>query len=339
MVASLEVLLSEGILDEVVSQLKSGKEADVFLVRHAGDVVAAKVYKQRDQRSFKNNAEYKEGRSVRNSRTQRAIERGSRFGRAAEEEAWKSVEADALFKLHAQGVRVPRPVLFYEGVLLMELVLDAEGRPARRLIDAPITGELAAALYRDLRGQAIKMLCSDLIHGDLSAYNVLLGAAGPTVIDLPQVVAAAANSRSEHFFTRDLENLRRFFARFDSSLEASRGDSSEIWHAYVRRELFPEFVPSGRPPAQPHHRPGKQAGGAHPPGGRPQGGGRPHESAPRPPNAKPQRGRGGEARRHGAGPTPGVVVSHRPSLPGGGPPAHKGRPGQSRDNPRRRRWR
>jgi RIO kinase 1 len=329
MVASLELLVSEGVLDEVLSQLKSGKEADVFLVRHGDDVIAAKVYKERKQRSFKNNADYKEGRSVRNSRTQRAIDRGSRFGRAAEEEAWKSVEADALYKLHAQGVRVPRPVLFYEGVLLMELVLDAEGRPAPRLIDARLASDVAAALYRDLRGQAVKMLCADLIHGDLSAYNVLLGAAGPTVIDMPQVVAAAANSRSEHFFTRDLENLRRFFAGLDPTLETSRGDAAEIWQAYVRRELFPEFLPSGRAPAPPQQRPAKQAGG-----------GKPREGGQRPQSAKPQRRRHGEGRRRGAVPPPqGVVVSHRPAPPESGAPPPRGRPGQSRDNPRRRRWR
>jgi RIO kinase 1 len=203
---SLEPLLEDGVIDEVLARLKSGKEADVWLVRHHGEVLCAKVYKDRGFRSFKNNDAYKEGRAVRNTRTQRAMNRGSRFGQAAAEEAWKSAESDALHRLHAEGVRVPEPVLFYEGILLMKLVVDPEGHPAPRLIDAHLVAEQAVALYADLRGQATRMLGCDLIHGDLSPYNVLLGAAGPTIIDFPQVVSAAHNSTAQSFLTRDLED-------------------------------------------------------------------------------------------------------------------------------------
>src|SRR5919108_5316729 len=150
-------LLADGIIDEVIGRLKSGKEADIWLVRHAGEVLAAKVYKERHARSFRNNAAYKEGRRVRNTRTQRAMERGSRFGRAAAEDAWKTKEADALHALHAAGVRVPRPVLFYEGVLLMEVVVDGAGHPAPRLVDAHLRRDEAAALYADLRRQVVRM--------------------------------------------------------------------------------------------------------------------------------------------------------------------------------------
>src|SRR6266516_6277099 len=195
MVDPLAPLLADGVIDEVVSRLKSGKEADLWLVRHGAELVAAKVYKARDTRSFKNNADYEEGRQVRNTRTQRAMDRGSRFGQAAAEEAWKAKEADALHTLHAAGVRVPRPVMFYEGVLLMELVVDSAGHPAPRLIDAHLGRQDAATLYSDLRGQAVRMLACDIIHGDLSAYNVLLGGHGPVVIDFPQVVGAAHNSQ------------------------------------------------------------------------------------------------------------------------------------------------
>ena len=149
--------------------------------------MAAKVYKDRATRSFKNNADYKEGRKVRNSRTQRAIDSGGRFGRDAAEQAWKSAEADALYKLVGSGVRVPAPVMFYEGVLLMELVRDAEGRPAPRLIDVAIERDAAIGVYADLVAQMISMLCCDLIHGDLSPYNILAAADGPTIIDFPQV--------------------------------------------------------------------------------------------------------------------------------------------------------
>lgn len=264
--AALEVLLADGVIDEVTARLKSGKEADVYIVVHGGQYVAAKIYKERTQRNFKNNAGYKEGRLVRNSRTRRAMEKGSRFGQEAEEEAWKTAEAETLGKLHTAGVRVPAPVMFYEGVLLMELVVDAEGQPAPRLVDALLTPELAAEFYRDLRQQAVKILCADLIHGDLSAYNILLGAAGPTIIDFPQTVSAAANSRAEFFFKRDLDNLRLFFAGYDPGLMGREGDSSEIWRAYVRRELTPDFEPTGRgAPAGRGPRQGSRQGG------RPQG--------------------------------------------------------------------
>jgi RIO kinase 1 len=264
--AALEVLLADGVIDEVTARLKSGKEADVYIVVHGGQYVAAKIYKERTQRNFKNNSGYKEGRLVRNSRTRRAMEKGSRFGQEAEEEAWKTAEAETLGKLHTAGVRVPSPVMFYEGVLLMELVVDAEGQPAPRLVDALLTPELASEFYRDLRQQAVKILCCDLIHGDLSAYNILLGANGPTIIDFPQTVAAAANSRAEFFFKRDLDNLRLFFAGYDPSLLGREGDSAEIWKAYTRRELTPDFEPTGR--GAPDRR-GPRHGAR--PGGRPHG--------------------------------------------------------------------
>ncbi|MGQ0506603.1 MAG: RIO1 family regulatory kinase/ATPase domain-containing protein, partial [Myxococcaceae bacterium] len=147
---TLQHLLEEGVIDGVLATLKTGKEAEVFLVEHAGAVVAAKVYKERHERNFRNNAGYREGRAVRNTRTQRAMDRGSKFGQAAAEEAWKSAEADALYKLHAAGVRVPTPVLFFEGVLLMQLVVNAEGQPAPRLIEIGLHPEEAVAMYQDL---------------------------------------------------------------------------------------------------------------------------------------------------------------------------------------------
>ena len=249
--SQLDLLLSEGIISEVLGRLKSGKEAEVFRVVYRGNIVAAKVYKDRQQRSFQHNVAYKEGRKVRNSRTQRAIDKGSRFGRDEAEDAWKSSEANTLQLLHRQGVRVPTPVLFYEGVLLMELVNDVDGDTAPRLIEAAIDAENAGPLYRDLRSQIIKVLCCDLIHGDLSPYNVLLGVNGPTIIDFPQAISAAHNSQSEGFFQRDFENIHTFFAEHDRRLGAQRGDGREIWRAYTRRELSPDYVPMTRPPAPP----------------------------------------------------------------------------------------
>ncbi len=243
--SGLEHLLTEGVISEVLARLQSGKEAEVYVVRFGGKVVAAKVYKDRATRSFKNNAEYKEGRAVRNSRSQRAINSGSRFGKAAAEDAWKTAEADALYKLHAAEVRVPVPVLFIDGVLLMELVLDETGNPARRLIDTDLTAAQANEAYHDMLGQLVRILSCDLIHGDLSPYNVLWGAAGPTVIDFPQIVSASHNSSSERFFRRDAETILGHFANIDRSLASRRGDVSEIWNAFLRRELSPDFRPSG----------------------------------------------------------------------------------------------
>ena len=243
----LTPLLTDGIIDEVVSRLKSGKEADIYLVRRAGELLAAKVYKDRQARSFKNNAAYKEGRNVRNSRTKRAMQKGSRFGRDADEQAWKTKESEALHTLFAAGVRVPKPDLLYEGVLLMELVVDAEKRPAPRLVDADPSPDQAAELYADLRAQVVSLLRCDLIHGDLSPYNVLMAWNGPTLIDFPQVIGAAHNSQAERFFQRDLEALRQFLASKAPALQARAGDANEIWRAYVRRELTPGFVPRASP--------------------------------------------------------------------------------------------
>ncbi len=267
-------LLEEGIISEVLGRLQSGKEAEVFIVRYAERVVAAKVYKDRAQRSFKNKSAYQEGRGVRNSRDQRAIGRRSSFGRDTEEEAWKSAEVDAMYKLHAADVRVPAPVMFFEGVLLMDLVLDAEGVTARRLIDTTLSAEQANAAYHDMLVQLVRMLSCDLIHGDLSAYNVLWGAGGPTIIDFPQIVSAAQNSNSERFFMRDAENILGHFRAIDPRLAARRGDAAEIWRAYMRRELTADFIPTGRLLLPPPQRP------------LPIGGSRP---VARPPQQQPQR--------------------------------------------------
>lgn len=333
----LNQLLEEGIIDEILGRLKTGKEAEVWLVQHQGEILAAKIYKERQMRSFKNNAAYTEGRQIRNSRTARAIAKGSRFGQAAAEEAWKSTEADALYKLHAAGVRVPVPALFYEGILLMELVIDAEGHPAPRLIDAHLTPEVARAYYEDLRSQVIKMLCADVIHGDLSPYNVLASWQGPTVIDFPQVIGASHNNRAEFFFGRDLENLRAHLATIAPDLEASRFDRHEIWRAYVRRELAPDFVPTGkhrpeelkpRPPQQ--QRQPRQAKGQEP-----------HRRGQNAPNAARKPG-GGQKR---AGPevvyrgAPGGTAAQAPTNPGARPPDSPGSTGDTSGTPRRRRRR
>jgi RIO kinase 1 len=327
--SGFEHLLSEGVISEVIARLKSGKEADVYAVRYGGRVVAAKVYKERAHRSFKNNSAYKEGRTVRNSRSQRAMDRKTSFGQAAAEAAWKSAEADALYKLHAADVRVPTPVMFLDGVLLMELVLDAHGDAAPRLIDVQISPAEANAAYRDMLRQLVRILSCDLIHGDLSPYNVLWGAAGPTIIDFPQIISASHNSSSEAFFLRDARNILGHFAGIDPSLNARRGDPWEIWRAYVRRELTPDFLPVGRTPGQmqaPRARPSHAGDSPRlhdaPRAARPMTNGAPH--APGQPHAHPH------ARAHAQGHGQGRPRQdrHLGDVPrpagqrGGGPPRH-----------------
>ncbi len=221
------------------------------MVRYGGKIVAAKVYKDRAHRSFKNNSAYKEGRSVRNSRSQRAIDKGSKFGKEADEDSWKATEVATLYKLHAAGVRVPTPILYLEGVLLMEVVRGGDGEVAPRLIDVDLEVEQARAGYIDMLSQLVRILSCELIHGDLSPYNVLWGTKGPTIIDFPQAISAAHNNNSERFFLRDAHNILDHFVSIDPSLKARSSDAREIWRAYVRRELTPDFVPSGRPAPAP----------------------------------------------------------------------------------------
>ncbi len=310
----LQALLDDGIIDEIYSQLKSGKEAEVWLVSHRGEAVAAKLYKEREFRNFKNDAGYKEGRQIRNTRTQRAMNKGSKFGRQASEEAWKSAEADAMETLHRLGVHVPRPVLFYDGVLLMEVIGDAEGRVAPRLVEATISPQQAGALYVRLRGDVVKMLAADLIHGDLSEFNILLGANGPVIIDFPQVVTAAKNSQSEQYFRRDLGNLLRFFSGIDPTLrQKHERDAEDIWRAYVRRHLSPHFTPGGRaPPPQQQQQGGRPSRGAQPPRRGPAAGASGAQRNGQPPatNGQPRRG-------------PEVSFSRSP---GGAPPSSQQRP-------------
>ena len=305
----LQQLIDEGVIDEVFNQLKTGKEAEVWLVSHHGEPVAAKIYKEREFRSFKNDAGYKEGRVVRNTRTQRAMDKGSKFGRASAEEAWKSAESDTMFTLHAAGVRVPKPVLFYDGVLLMEVIGDAEGRVAPRLVEAHLTKEQAGPMYVLLRQEIIKILAQDLIHGDLSEFNILLGANGPVIIDFPQVVTAAKNSQSEKYFRRDLGNILRFFSGIDPSIAAKHAsDADEIWREYVRRDLSASFVPSGR--VQHHQQQGRPQhhGRGGPP--RPQGQGPGQQRGPG------QQGPAQQQRGQGPQRGPGQQQGGRPPHPG-----------------------
>jgi RIO kinase 1 len=234
----LEALVHEGMIDGVVRQLMSGKEATVYIVRCAEELRCAKVYKEANKRGFRQAALYQEGRRTKNSREARAMAKGTRFGREKQEEAWQNVEVDTLYLLAAAGVRVPRPYGFMHGVVLMELLTDADGNAAPRLNDLQFTEPLALEYHAVLMRQIVRMLCAGIIHGDLSEYNVLVDSTGPVIIDLPQAVSAAGNNNAAAMLQRDAGNITTYFSRFAPALAATQY-GKEIWSLYERSALHP----------------------------------------------------------------------------------------------------
>jgi RIO kinase 1 len=241
----IEPLIEAGLVDEVMRKLMSGKEAEVYVVRCGEDIRCAKVYKEANKRSFRQNVQYTEGRKVKNSRRARAMEKGSRYGRQEQEQAWQNAEVDALHRLAAAGVRVPQPYNFLEGVLLMELVTDEHGNAAPRLNDLALSAVQAREYHHTLIRQVVRMLCAGIIHGDLSEYNVLVGSGGPVIIDLPQAVDAAGNNSASAMLQRDVDNLSTYFGRFAPELRAT-DYGREIWSIYESGKLHPDVALSGR---------------------------------------------------------------------------------------------
>lgn len=241
----LRPLQDEGLIDEVVRQLMSGKEAMVYVVRSGGETLCAKIYKEATHRSFRQAVDYTENRKTKNSRQARAMAKGSKFGRQAQEAAWQSAEVDALYRLAAAGVRVPKPHNFHEGVLLMELVCDAHGDAAPRLNDISFSPEDARIHHQTLLREVVRMLSAGVVHGDLSEFNILFGADGPVIIDLPQAVDAAGNNHAADMLERDVANLRNYFGRFAPEL-LKTDYGREIWSLYEKGLLQPDVVLTGR---------------------------------------------------------------------------------------------
>lgn len=247
-----EVLVRNGLVDEVVARLMSGKEADVYVVQSKGELCCAKVYKDARSRSFSQLAQYQEGRKGRNSRQARAMQKNTKYGRKETEEAWKNAEVDALRTLSDAGVRVPRVYGYADGILLMEFVVDAEGAAAPRLNDLRLTGAKAREYHREVIKNIVLMLCAGIIHGDLSEYNVLVGRDGLVIIDLPQAVNASGNNNARSMLQRDVENITTYFGRFAPEL-ISTDYGREIWKLYASGALTPtseltgHFEQSDRP--------------------------------------------------------------------------------------------
>lgn len=242
--AGLQELLDEGIIDDVVRQLKSGKEASVYVVRCGAEIRCAKVYKDMAQRSFQKRARYQEGRKVRGSRDARAMGKSTRYGRKEQESAWKNAEVDALYRLAAAGVRVPRPFGFFGGVLIMEMLTDARGNCAPRLGEVALSACTARDYHRFLIGQVVRMLSAGLIHGDLSQFNVLVDSHGPVIIDLPQAVNAAGNNNAFAMLERDVGNITDALGQFAPELLGTNF-AAEMWALFESGELRPDSALSG----------------------------------------------------------------------------------------------
>lgn len=240
----IQPLVDDGVVDEVISQLMSGKEATVYVVRCGQNIRCAKVYKEAAQRSFKQAVTYQEGRKVRNTRRARAMEKRSKYGREQQEEAWHNAEVDALYRLSKAGVRVPEPFGCFDGVLLMELVTTDDGQVAPRLDDVSMSSEQAVEDHALMMHYIQRMLCSGLVHGDLSEFNVLVDDYGPVIIDLPQAVDAAANNHAESMLTRDVDRITSYYAQFAPELAATRY-AQEMWALYEEGELEPETQLTG----------------------------------------------------------------------------------------------
>jgi len=241
---ALQPLIDDGIIDEVIRSLKSGKEATVYIVRSGTEHRCAKVYRDMAQRSFQQRSQYQEGRKVRGSRQARAIGKKTRYGRKEEESAWKNAEVSALYQLTAAGVRVPRPYGYFNGVLIMELITDAEGRSAPRLGEVELTPEQACEYHNFLIQHIVRMLCVGLIHGDLSAYNVLVGSDGPVIIDLPQAVNASGNNSALPMLERDVNNIRSTLGQFAPQLLKTEF-AREMWSLFEKGELQPDSKLTG----------------------------------------------------------------------------------------------
>ena len=242
---SLEPLIRDGLVDEVIRPLKSGKEASVYVVLSEGDIRCAKVYKEANKRGFHKQALYQEGRKVRNSRQARAMEKNTRFGRKQQEDVWQNAEVDALYRLAAAGVRVPKPYNFVEGVLLMELITDEDGAAAPRLNDLVLTQEEALSFHSQLIKEIVRMLCAGIVHGDLSEFNVLVDSTGPVIIDLPQAVDAAANNNASSMLERDVNNMAAYFGRFAPELLTTHY-GKEIWKLYEKGNLTVDVELTGQ---------------------------------------------------------------------------------------------
>ncbi|HAT09639.1 MAG TPA: serine protein kinase RIO [Planctomycetes bacterium] len=241
----LRSMIDDGFVRRIIRPLKSGKEAEVFVVETEDGICAAKVYKEAHRRNFRQRQDYVEGRRSGDTRRDRAIDSGSRFGQAQREAAWQTAESDTMRRLNAAGIRIPRLRQLGDGVLLMDLVTGADGDPAPQLATQHYQRDEAKHWHYQLVHEVSRMLCAGVVHGDLSEYNILHATNGPVIIDFPQATDAARNSNAKRLLLRDVNNLTRFFSRFAPELRRSEY-GQEMWLLHEQTALKPDTRLTGR---------------------------------------------------------------------------------------------
>jgi RIO kinase 1 len=235
-----EELFDEGLITDIEMQLKSGKEATVYLCR-ANPVttdaqqLVAKVFRPKRTRSFKEDARYKSGRVITNARTRRAVHKKTRFGQEFEDAWWINREHEILEHLHSVGADVPRPVRGSAFGILMEYIGDEDG-PAPQLRDVDLNASEARDVYERVMWNVELFLRNDLVHADLSPFNILYREGRATIIDFPQAVDARTNRNSYELLRRDVENVTKHFARYGVSADPDRL-TGDLWHRYLFARL------------------------------------------------------------------------------------------------------
>jgi RIO kinase 1 len=214
---AFDYFFGEGYVTRLVRPLSSGKEASVYLCRATdsagGGLLAMKVYRPRDHRSFKNDHLYKAGRVILNGHDRRAVSKKSAYGRQFEEGWWTNREWEVLEVLYQAGADVPRPVASMEGAILMEYVGDEEAA-APQLRQANLSPSEARPVLDRLVWNVELALRHNLIHADLSPYNILWWDGRATIIDLPQAVDPRSNPHASELLSRDVGNVCRHFERY-----------------------------------------------------------------------------------------------------------------------------
>lgn len=232
---ALEEFQSEGLITSVVAPLKSGKEATTYLCRAHRSLgashVIAKVYHDRQDRNFTNDAIYQQGRVILNGQARRAVEKKTEQGRKVQGAMWVDHEYDVLCALYEAGGDVPEPYACTENAILMAFVGDEAGQASPQLQHAALSRpEAERALDRILWNVAL-WLRENHVHGDLSAFNVLWDGGGPVVIDFPQAVDPRFAPAAKPLLERDLRNISRYFGRHGLAFDHER-EAEQLWRQW-----------------------------------------------------------------------------------------------------------
>jgi RIO kinase 1 len=236
---TLDHFFAEGMITEILYLVKSGKEATVYCCEaHPStgmELIAAKIYRSRNQRNFKNDAIYLEGRVIGKARVRRAVENKSRFGREAGFGMWVNSEFETLTALSRAGADIPHPIARTQTTILMEYFGDREAA-APSLGSSQLSRDQAEAAFDNLLGNIELWLAHNYIHGDLSAYNVLYWQGQAKTIDFPQAVDPRFNPNALLLLTRDVENICRYFTRYGLDYDGRR-IAERLWHRFRRAQL------------------------------------------------------------------------------------------------------